>query len=374
MKTTRSDKWICLLFALFLALMPLLFLLLPKQELSAREKRYLAPAPVFGWEELISGRFAEEAEAYAADHLPGRDYLVGLDALCELVSGRQTTRSVYLCRDGRLCEAPVDFDRERLTRNMAVLRTFAEASPVPVDLMLVPSAGYWMGDVLPALADPYPDDAILDAAYAAAGGALVPVDFRPVFAASGDPAALYYRTDHHWTAEGAYRAAAHYLESLGREALPPERYTVTETPDFRGTAWSRAALWFLPGEELALWDSGGDFTVENREDPGEHAGLFYPEHLTEEDKYPVYLDGNHSLVRVCNRDPAAQGRLLVIRDSFASCFGCFLADAFEEIVLVDLRYYRSPVSELLAEEAFDRVLVLYNVGNFMTDSNLVRLS
>ena len=339
MKTTRSDKWICLLFALFLALMPLLFLLLPKQELSAREKRYLAPAPVFGWEELISGRFAEEAEAYAADHLPGRDDLVGLDALCELVSG-----------------------------------DFAEASPVPVDLMLVPSAGYWMGDVLPALADPYPDDAILDAAYAAADGALLPVDLRPVFAASGDPAALYYRTDHHWTAAGAYRAAAHYLESLGREALPPERYTVTETPDFRGTAWSRAALWFLPGEELALWDSGGDFTVENREDPGAHAGLFYPEHLTEEDKYPVYLDGNHSLVRVCNRDPAAQGRLLVIRDSFASCFGCFLADAFEEIVLLDLRYYRSPVSELLAEEDFDRVLVLYNVGNFMTDSNLVRLS
>ena len=50
------------------------------------------------------------------------------------------------------------------------------------------------------------------------------------------------------------------------------------------------------------------------------------------------------------------------------------ADAFEEIVLLDLRYYRSPVSELLAEEDFDRVLVLYNVGNFMTDSNLVRLS
>ena len=88
----------------------------------------------------------------------------------------------------------------------------------------------------------------------------------------------------------------------------------------------------------------------------------------------MYLDGNHSLVRVRNGAPDAQGRLLVIRDSFASCFGCFLADAFEEIVLVDLRYYRSPVSELLAAEDFERVLVLYSVGNFMTDSNIVRLS
>ena len=374
MKTTRSDKWICLLFALFLALMPLLFLLLPKQELSAREKRYLAPAPELSWNSLVSGRFGEEAEAYAADHLPGRDFLVGLDALCELAAGRQTTRSVYLCRGGRLCEAPAVYDEAVIARNMTALCDFAASAAVPTDLMLVPSAGFWLDEDLPALADPYPDDAILEAVRAAAGEALRPVDLRPAFEAVSDPAGLYYRTDHHWTAEGAYRAAALYLESLERELTPREHYAVTEVPGFRGTTWSRAALWFLPGETLELWDSGGDFTVENRENPGEHAGLFYPEHLTEEDKYPVYLDGNHSLVRIRNADPAARGRLLVIRDSFADCLGCFLADAFEEIVLVDLRYYRSPVSELLETEDFDRVLVLYSIGNFMTDSNIVRLS
>lgn len=374
MRMTRSDKWICRLFILFLALIPLLFWLLPKQSFSAREKRYLAPPPSFDWKEIVSGRFGEGAEAWAADHLPGRDMLVGLDALCELAAGRQTVRSVYLCRDGRLCEAPTVFDETVLARNLDALNAFAAISPVPVDLMLVPSAGLWLGDALPALADPYPDDAILDAVSDAAGEALVPLDLRPVFAAAEDPAALYYRTDHHWTAEGAYRAAASYLDGLGRTLPARTHYTVTEVPDFRGTAWSRAALWFLPGEPLALWDSGGDFTVENREVPGIHAGLFYPEHLSAEDKYPVYLDGNHSLVRVRNGAPDAQGRLLVIRDSFASCFGCFLADAFEEIVLVDLRYYRSPVSELLAAEDFERVLVLYSVGNFMTDSNIVRLS
>lgn len=374
MKMSRSDKWICRLFILFLALMPLLFWLLPKQSFSAREKRYLAPAPTLSREELVSGRFGEEAEAWAADHLPGRDALVGLDALYELAAGRQTVRSVYLCRDGRLCEAPTAFDETVLARNLDALNVFAAASPVPVDLMLVPSAGFWLDGMLPALAEPYPDGAILDAVFDAAGENLVPVDLRPVFAAAKDPGALYYRTDHHWTAEGAYRAAAHYLAGLGRALPGSADYAVTEVPDFRGTAWSRAALWFLPGETLALWDSGGDFTVENREAPGAHAGLFYPEHLSAEDKYPVYLDGNHSLVRIRSEAPGAQGRLLVIRDSFASCFGCFLADAFEELVLVDLRYYRSPVSELLAAEDFERVLVLYSVGNFMTDSNIVRLS
>ena len=364
---------ICLLFVLALALLPLLFLLLPKESFSAREKRYLAEKPELSWESLASGRFGEEAESYVADHLPGRDFLVGVNALAELATGRQTTRTVYLGRDGRLFEAPAAFDADRIERNMAAIRGFAESVEQPVDLLLVPSAGYLMPEALPALADPYEDDAIIAAAYAASGDAVQPVALLPAFEAADDPAALYYRTDHHWTAEGAYRAAALYLEGLGRALPPEEEYTVTEVPDFRGTTWSRAALWYLPGETLELWDSGGRFTVENREQEGVHEGLFYPEHLTEEDKYPVYLDGNHSLVRIRNADPAAQGKLLVIRDSFSNCLGGFLADSYAEVVLADLRYYRSPLSELLAEEDFERVLVLYSVGNFMTDANIVRL-
>lgn len=372
MKTKRSDKCIVLLFGFFLALMPLLFLLLPKEDFSAREKRCLAAAPELTAEKLLSGRFAEEAESYAADHLPGRDFLVGLNAVCELAEGRQIGKSVWLGREGRLFEAPAAFDPETIAANMAAIRAFAERADRPVDLLLVPSAGCLLPEELPALADPYRDEEILDAVRAEAGDALRFVELLPAFAAAEDRAALYCRTDHHWTAEGAYRAAALYLDTVGRSALPRERYTVTEEPGFRGTTWSRAALWFLPAETLALWDSGGEFTVENREREGEHAGLFYRERLQEDDKYPVYLDGNHSLVRIRNADPAAQGKILLIRDSFANCFGCFLADAYQEVVLVDLRYYRSPVSELL-REGFDQVLILYSIGNFMSDANIIRL-
>ena len=49
------------------------------------------------------------------------------------------------------------------------------------------------------------------------------------------------------------------------------------------------------------------------------------------------------------------------------------AEAYEETVLVDLRYYRLPVSELLKEESFDDILILYSINNFMEDANIVRL-
>lgn len=372
MDTKRSDKWICFLFCLFLGLMPLLFLLQPKEDFSEREKRWLAAVPELSWTSVASGRFGEEAESYAADHLPGRDFLVGLNAAYDLLSGRQITKDVILGRSGRLYETPAPLDKTVIARNMAAITAFADKAGQPVAMLLVPSAGYVLRGDLPALADPYEDDAILAAAEQA-GERLEWLDLLPLFEAQDEPGTLYYRTDHHWTAAGARLAADAYLEARGCETLPASAYTVTKVPGFYGTTWSRAALWALPAEELELWDSGGSFTVENRETEGAHEGLFYREHLAEEDKYPVYLDGNHSLVRIRNTSPGAQGKLLLIRDSFASCLACFLAENYEEIVLVDLRYYRSPVSQLLSE-GFDEVLIVYGVKNFMTDANIVRLA
>ena len=98
-----------------------------------------------------------------------------------------------------------------------------------------------------------------------------------------------------------------------------------------------------------------------------HDSLFYRERLEELDKYTVFLNGNQPLVRIHN--PEGQGKCLVIRDSYANCLGAFLANTYEEVVLVDLRYYKSPVSELVANEGFDDVLVCYSLYNFLSDAN-----
>ena len=76
---------------------------------------------------------------------------------------------------------------------------------------------------------------------------------------------------------------------------------------------------------------------------------------------------------VNNADCAGQGKLLVIRDSFSNCLGGFLADSYETVVLVDLRYYKKAVSELLKEDTYDQVLICYSLGNFLTDENIIWL-
>ena len=365
------DKWMTVLFCAALGTVLALFLLLPQRSFSEREKRYLAEAPELSWESLFSGRFGSQAESYAADHLPGRELLVGLDARTTLLTGRQTATAIYRGRSGRLYEAPATLDSERVRRNMAAINDFADAIQQGLDLMLVPSAGLLLWEDLPPLADPYPDEEAQRLAEQYADDAVRLYDLLPLFRAAEDPGALFYRTDHHWTSRGAQLAAASYLQTKGRSLPPAESYAVTAYPGFTGTTYARAALWSTPAESLELWDCGEGYVVTNRDSEGSQEGLYYRQHLEESDKYPVYLDGNHSLVRVHN--PAGQGRLLLIRDSFASCMACFLAQSYEETVLVDLRYYRGSIAELAAQESFDDILVLYGCANFLTDSNLIRL-
>ncbi len=369
MKTKKSDILICVLFCGFLFSMLALYLLLPEQTFSEKEKRYLEQKPQLTWESLSSGEFGEDVESYLADHIPGRDFFVGLSAYYDKLTGRQVTKDVYTAEGDRIVEAPVSWDEAAAKKNMAAINSFADTVEQKVDLMIVPSAGFCLEQTVRGLADPYQDTQMIRDIYSLAGENVRGLDLIPAFTAVGDPGALYYRTDHHWTSRGAYAAYAEYMKILGRDYPAPEDYTITAYDGFLGSTYSRSGLWLTKSEPVELWDSGKEFTVTNAETNTPHAGLFYEERLQELDKYTVYLDGNHSLVRIENPAAAGKGKLLVIRDSYANCLGTFLADSYESVTLVDLRYYRSPVSELVAQEGFADILVCYSIGNFLTDAN-----
>ena len=354
------EKVTIVLFCGFLFLMGILYWILPQTDFSVAEKRYLQKAPVAGWKNISSGQWGEDAESWMADHIPGRDFFVGLNAYFELVTGRQDTKDIRL-RQGRLLEAPAVVNEAAVERNLKAIHGFSETIGRPVNLMIVPSAGWAAGE------QGYQDDIIISDIYAGADG-VEAVDVRDVF--RGRPE-LYYATDHHWTSAGAHAGYRAYMAYLNREYRSADDFTVETVSGFQGSTYSRSALWLTPGEPLELWQGSEDITVTNAESKEVHSGVFYRERLDEADKYTVFLDGNHSLVRIQN--PNAHGKLLVIRDSYSNALGCFLAESYGEVVLVDLRYYREQVSKLVLEEEFDHVLVCYSIGNFLTDTNIVWL-
>lgn len=369
MKPRKDEIAITAAFCIFLGVMAVLYLVLPKQDFSQLEKRYLAEAPTLSWEAVASGAYGDQVESYMADHIPGRDFFVGLNAYAQLLTGRQTASEIYLAEGGRLVEAPAQWDDAAVQKNMKAINSFAAKLDVPVDLVIVPSAGWAAREEILGIADAYGDEQFITDIYALAGENLRTVNVTAEF----DDPSLYYRTDHHWTSGGAYLGYRLYMQSLGRDFRAAEDFTVETVEGFLGSTYSRAALWLTEAEPLELWTGSRGITVTNGETEGTHAGIFYRERLEETDKYTVYLDGNHSVVRIQNPAAAGSGKLLVIRDSYSNCLGGFLAESYEEVVLVDLRYYKYSLSELCQTEGFDNVLILYSLGNFLTDANIVWL-
>lgn len=346
------------LFSSFLLLMLALLLILPRKDFSQNEKRYLAEFPKPDWQSVSSGKWGSDLETYLADHLPFRDFFVGLNAYADLAIGKQVSKDIRVAGD-RLVEAPVVWNEALIQKNLKAIGGFTETIGKPVSLSLVPSAGWAAG------LDSYEDDTLLERIYSMAGEGITSLSIAESFRNRPE---LYYRTDHHWTSQGAYTGYCAMMEALSRPYPAEDAFQKELLPDlFQGSTYSRSALWLTKPEALELWH-GSSVTVSNAETEGEHEGVFYRERLEENDKYTVFLDGNHSLVRLHN--PEKTGSLLVIRDSYSNCLGCFLAESYGEVVMVDLRYYRSPVSDLVAQEGFDDILVCYSIGNFLTDTNM----
>ena len=360
------------LFCLAIFAAPLLFFLLPGRDFSEREKRYLAEKPSLSLSSLADGSFTEKLGTYVADHFPGRELFVGINAYYDLYSGRQATKD-YFPAEGRLFARPVEKNMDTLEKNLGFVNGFCRSlreaeTELPVSLMLVPSSGAVL------LEEPaYPDEELI--AYARAHSEASFVDLLPVFRAAPDPGRLYYRTDHHWTSAGAFEAACAYRRSLDQPCLEQSDYRFQRFGPFYGSAYSASGLWNTDPDEVELWYSGRLLHADN-EAGGANDSVFYLDRLQEQDLYTVYLDGNHSLVRIENLSGGLGQRrhLLVIRDSFSNSLGCFLADLYDKVILVDLRYYKLPLTDLLIDEDIDEVLVEYSVDNFVNDTNLAFLS
>src|SRR5699024_7819307 len=168
---------------------------------------------------------------------------------------------------------------------------------------------------------PYPDADMLEEARRIAGNTLNWVDLYTAFCSAEQPETLYYRTDHHWTTEGAYRAYCLLMDKLGQPSVPRDDFTVEQIADFYGTSYSRSGLWLTDPDTIELWTDSDIQAVTtvydaNRADPVTREGMFFREYLEDADKYPVFLSGNHARVHIETNADSGK-RLLVIKDSYA---------------------------------------------------------
>lgn len=368
MKKTR-DILTVVLFVGFIFLMLILFIILPKSEVSINEKRDKAKWINPSLTNIMNGKFEKGMEDYLADHFPYRDNWVSLNSYYTLFSGRNGVNGVYRCKDGYLINTPVDINTKNSVKNQQALREFIANTDIPITLMIVPTVGAVMDDKLPKNYQPYEDNELIKAIKKDLNNEEF-IDLYDAFKKIKDNTQLYYKTDHHLTSSGAYEAYKLYQS----DALDKSRFIVETYNDFYGTSYSKAALWEEKGENIELWTYPINLsvTISDGFDENKYDSVFFREHLDKPDKYPVFLDGNHMYTRIENKSLDG-GKLLIIKDSYGNAIAPFLALHNNITDMVDLRYYLEPVSELVKKERYDKILIVYGISTIAetTDINIL---
>jgi len=353
-----------LFFAGFLALGLCIFLH-PVREKSMEENRQLQTFPETSAARVFSGEFESEFENFLSDQFPERNLFMGLATGLKKAEGKRDLQDTYLGRDHYFFEKVLDSDltRKQMESNVGVLSQLADRhQEVEFSAMLVPSSGISLPDYLPGGAKVYDAGKLYEMAKENLGRVKL---VNPSQALYGDPA-NYYRTDHHWTALGAYRAYQVLMEGQGayQRDLPEP-----VSQDFLGTLYSKTQDASAVADSIVLpqVDEGIQVKVD-----GEEQSLYDMAALDRKDQYEVYLGGNFGLVEIQN--PGAKGGcLLVIKDSFFNSIAPYLTADYEKIVLVDPRFFPGMWESLFESYKPDRVLALYELNNFAVDQNLVKL-
>ncbi len=365
MKNERFTSWaFILLFVAFIGVFAVLFAVLPKAEISELERRPLSQTPTLTAETLFSGAFGKDAETYLSDHFPARSTWVGLHAGAEWLTGRNGQSGIYVGKNQRLYTAPIPCDYTQIDRNCAAITDFAKKSTANVNVLVVPSAGSLDPNGLPTLHSPYRDEEILS--YMSQKLNVIEPNLSVEH---------FYRTDHHWTTAGAYQAYLDCADILGFTPLPESYFEKETVNGFYGTSYAKAGLWHIRPDTMELWHSNTPITVTIADDavpPQDYASVFFREALDTMDMYTVFLDGNHGRVRLAN--PQGEGKLLVVKDSFAQTLVPFLAEHYAQIDMIDLRHFRrTAVSDFAAQEGYTDVLLVYGIESVAASNDLLWL-
>ena len=378
---------------------------------SETEKRELTKFPTFTVQSFLSGEFTDQVSLWYADTFPGREGLIrsyhGIQSLFGF-RGEQFQQGDLgdVVPDGPMnpnipVDRPVDGGQEGekvggyyLSGDTAYeLYSFSQAGAQTYASLMNKAA-----DTLAGKATVY--DLIIPLHYSVALGAdvqdsmslpdagkVIPymysgmnsnvhtVDAYAALMAHRDEY-IYFRTDHHWTATGAYYAYEAYCRQASITPTPLSSYEKLSFGGFLGTLYSKTGQpsamgnnpdvveAYIPkgtNDEYIFDANGGDRTRYRGGVVRRDTDTFYAAAAS---KYNCFLMGDHPLIEIHNENisTARKGTaVLLVKESFGNAFAPFLVDSYEYVYVVDYRYYNGTLSQLVDAKGIDDVIFLNNV-------------
>ncbi len=354
------------------------------REFSELENKKLPSMPQVTFKNVIENKFTLDYEKYINGQFLLRDEWLGLKGLADSVFAKISSSGVIAGKNDQLFAQNFNYDKTRFNGNLQELKKYM-SKYADTKVMLVPSAYTIYPELLPTGASSYMVEQAqqLEQAKAELGADNI-IDIRAALKASKDEY-IYYRTDHHWTTDGAYIA---YRELMNRLGMPPielsdiEQYRA-QVQDFRGTNHRK---WILSGIDLdtiTYYDLPvNSFKIDNKPEVETNMygkqtldNMYMEEAFKHTDKYEAFLYGNFGLTVIENEVNTSSPRsILVIKDSYANCFVPFLTRSFDKVVVVDPRSVTPANLQYLKRQRFDQRLVLFSLESFQAENNIFRIN
>ena len=181
---------------------------------------------------------------------------------------------------------------------------------------------------------------------------------------------IYFRTDHHWTALGAYYAYVQFCTAKGITPHNLSDYEVSQFPGFLGSFYNDGgkpdAMKNDPDTVNAYHPVSA--TASMKYGDNENSTLTGGQVIFDEStaaaslKYGAFIMGDNPFTVIENPEVSNGESCIVVKESFGNAFVPFLVDHYQTVYVVDYRYYSGSVTQLARDKGVKDVLFVNNLS------------
>ena len=191
---------------------------------------------------------------------------------------------------------------------------------------------------------------------------------------------IYFRTDHHWTALGAYYAYCEYASAAGLEPAPLDSFEEKQFGNFVGAFYNDTdkdpALEKDP-DTVYAYKPAGNVKLEYTDKKGNKVKWPVISDVSDwsrGSKYNTFIGGDQPYAHIVNSDIAEKSSCLVIKESFGNALVPFLTANYSEVHVIDYRYWKGDINEFAEKNGIDDVIFLNNISATRNKSLMNTLS
>ncbi len=173
---------------------------------------------------------------------------------------------------------------------------------------------------------------------------------------------IYFRTDHHWTARGAYEGYLAFCEASGNEPVDINELETGKIENFVGSLYkaSNSSVLKKNPDFVEYFKTRVDVDAKVYEDSKMENGkrvFVVARAVNSDNKYLAFIGGDQPLEKIVTSNKNGK-KILVIKESYGNALVPFLCDNYEEVYVVDPRKTNFDLVSFVESQSIGEVLMI----------------